>query len=107
MTNSKKNHFHDAKSGSAITVSLHLNARVNKVEKVLPDGTLQIGLVNSNEDPDVDTDLIKFLSILFEVPTTHFEIISGKNTNHKLISIIGVSVDQVQQIVGRVAKIPT
>ncbi|GAP10898.1 uncharacterized conserved protein [Bellilinea caldifistulae] len=107
MTNSKNNRFHDAKSGSAITVSLHLNAKVNKVEKVLPDGTLQIGLVNPKEDPAVDADLIKFLSNLFDVPSNRFEIISGKNTSHKLISIIGVSVDQVQQIIGRLVKIPS
>ncbi|GIV66371.1 MAG: DUF167 family protein [Chloroflexota bacterium] len=107
MPDLKRNRFHDAKSGSAITVSIRLNAKSNKIEKVLPDGTLQIGLVNPKDDSPVDTVLIEFLSELFEIPPQRFEIIGGKNSPNKLISIIGVSVDQVQQIVRRVAKIPS
>ncbi len=107
MANSKKHRFHNAKSGCAITVSLHLNSKDNKIEKVLPDGTLQIGLVNPMSDPEVDTALIKYLSELFNVPIHRFEIIGAKNSTNKLISIIGLSVDQVQQVVGRVVKIPS
>lgn len=107
MANPKKNRFHDAKSGSAITVSLRLNAKANKIEKVLPDGTLQIGMVYPQSDSAVEDALLKYLSELFGVPLDRFEIIGGKNSTSKLISIIGVSVEQVQQIVGRVAKIPS
>ncbi len=107
MVKHKKHLFHDAKSGSAITVSLRLNSKVNKIEKVMPDGTLQIGLVNSKDDPMLDSALMKYLSELFGVPVHRFDIIGGKNSTNKLISIIGVSVDQVQEIVGKVAKIPS
>lgn len=107
MANPKKPRFHDAKAGSAITVSLHLNAKANKIEKVLPDGTLQIGMVNPQGDSTLDAELLRYLSELFGVPLNCFEIIGGKNSTNKLISIIGVSWEQVQQIVGRVAKIPS
>lgn len=107
MANPNKPRFRDAKSGSAITVSLHLNAKANKIEKVLPDGTLQIGIVNPQIDSAVEAALLKYLSELFGVPVDRFEIIGGKNSTNKLISIIGVSVDQVQQIVRRVVKIPS
>lgn len=107
MANPKKIRFHDAKAGSAITVSLRLNAKANKIEKVLPDGTLQLAMVNPPSDSAVDSALLNYLSELFNVPFDRFEIIAGKNSTKKLISIIGVSVDEVQQIVRRVVKIPS
>lgn len=107
MTQSQKPRFHDAKSGSAITVHLHFNAKSNGIQKVLPDGTLQIGLVSSKDDPALDDELLRFLSKLFQVPIERFEIIGGKNSTKRLISIIDVSVEQVQNIIGKVAKIPS
>ncbi|MEW6179711.1 MAG: hypothetical protein AB1522_07280 [Chloroflexota bacterium] len=106
MPSSKKNRFRDAKSGSAITISLRFNTKSSQIEKVLPDGTLQIGLTYSQDDPHVDEGLINFLSATFGVPHNRFEVIGNKTTNKRLVSIIGVSAEQVQAIVGKIVKIP-
>lgn len=107
MPKSEKPRFHDAKWGSAITVHLHFGAASNRIEKVLSDGTLQIGLTIQKGDPEVDDELLRFLSKLFQASLDQFEIIGARNSSNRLVSIIGIGVDQVQKIVSKVANIPS
>jgi uncharacterized protein len=94
--NSKYN-FHHGKSGSAITVRISPRAKQNEISGILSDGTIKIHLIAPPEDGKANAALIKFLAEIFEIPPANIEIIAGFGSKDKLLSIIDLDAELVQE----------
>jgi uncharacterized protein (TIGR00251 family) len=83
--------------GSAITVSLAPRSARNEIVQILEDGTIKIKLTVSPTDSHANAELIKFLAQVLDVPQAKIDIIAGQNGQDKLITIIDMSTEQVQE----------
>jgi uncharacterized protein YggU (UPF0235/DUF167 family) len=90
-------HFHDGKKGAALAVRLSVSGKKSSIKKVLKDGTVTVVLNQSTTDPN--QALIRLLSQALNIPEDHFEIIAGEDSKEKLISILDIKPEEVQQIV--------
>jgi uncharacterized protein YggU (UPF0235/DUF167 family) len=90
-------HFHDGKKGGALAVRVNEGAGQNKIDQVLKDGTL---LVNIKGYPkDLNHELVQFLARELGLEEQRFDIIAGGKGEDKLISILDIEPNQLQEIV--------
>ncbi|MRS02655.1 DUF167 domain-containing protein [bacterium] len=75
------------------TLKIKLIPRSSRNELVgfMEDGTLKIKLSAPPVDGQANQALIKLLADLIKVPVGNINIISGKTSHNKLISITGIS----------------
>src|SRR4051794_13505368 len=90
-----KTKFSDAKQGAAITVKVQPRARKTEVAGVLADGTIKIKVAAAPVDGAANTALIEFLAQILKLPKSQIDIIAGETSEHKLISLIGISPEAV------------
>jgi uncharacterized protein (TIGR00251 family) len=83
------------KNGSVIKVKINPRSPKNEISGVLDDGTIKIKLTAPPVDGKANQSLIKFLSEYFCVDAKSINIISGQTSHTKLISIEGVSSDDI------------
>ncbi len=93
----KKFKLHDGKTGSALTVRVTPRSRRNEVVEVLHDGTVRIRLVSATTEGDANSILVTFLSEILEVPAAHIEVVAGVSGPDKLVTLLDLSADAVQQ----------
>ena len=93
----KKFELHDGKTGSALTIRITPRSRRNEIVEVLNDGTVRIRLVTSNTREEANKSLIKFLAEILEVPPSHIEVVAGMAGPDKLVSVLDMSAETVQQ----------
>ncbi|RMF42408.1 MAG: DUF167 domain-containing protein [Anaerolineae bacterium] len=87
--------LHNGKKGAALTVRVVPGSEKDGIVAVLKDGTLKVGVQAQGEA--VNNALLAFLAELFEVPVTKFEIVAGASGVDKLISVLDVDVQTVQE----------
>jgi uncharacterized protein (TIGR00251 family) len=83
-------------SGAAVTVKVTPNARQDKITGVMADGTLKISLKAKPVEGAANEALVALLAAQLGVPKSQIEIIGGRNSTKKLISIIGLTPAQVE-----------
>jgi uncharacterized protein YggU (UPF0235/DUF167 family) len=93
----RKFHLHDGKHGIALAVRLKSGSAANVIHALLEDGTVEIGLFSKSVDNDGNKELVKFLSSVLDIPTGKIEIIGGQSGNNKLLTIMGIDMDEAQQ----------
>ena len=93
----KKFELHDGKTGSALTVRVTPRSRRNEVVEIMNDGTVRIRLVTSNAGEGANQILIKFLSEILEVPASHLEVVAGIVGPDKLVTVLDMTAETVQQ----------
>lgn len=93
----RKFELHDGQNGSALAVRVMPGASKNHVSKILPDGTIEISLTNRIMDGRSNIALINFLSSIFEIPIMKITIVAGESYRDKLISILDVDAETVQE----------
>ena len=93
----KKSRIHDQKSGAAITVRVNPRAGKNKIIGILEDGTVKISLAAAPIDGEANGELISFLAEVLEIRQNQLEIVSGKTGRNKLIAIIGLDSQTVEE----------
>jgi len=88
----------DASRGAAITVRVVPRANRTEVVGLEEDGTIKIRLVTPpvEGDDDGNEELVAFLAELFEVPAGDIEIVAGLAGRRKLVSVLNISVDEVE-----------
>lgn len=69
----------------------------NEISEILDDGTVKIRLTAPPVDGKANQALIEFLAKTLNVPPSSIEIIAGQTSRDKLISIMSLNSDQVQQ----------
>lgn len=99
-----KAQFSDARQGAAITVKVQLRARKTQVAGLMADGTIKIRVAAPPVDGAANKALIEFLAQTFGLPKSQIDIIAGETSEHKLISLAGISPATVDAIVTRLLK---
>lgn len=90
-------HLHDGKKGAALAVRVTPRARNNEIVEIQQNGTIRIRLTAPPVDNKANLALEKFLSDVLEVPKSHIEIIAGKKGRDKLVTVLDVDPERVQQ----------
>lgn len=89
--------LHDGASGAALNVRVTPRARRNEITGVRSDGTLKIRITAPPVDGKANAALIKFLAGVLGVRKPRVEIVAGHTGLDKIISIIDMSAEEVQQ----------
>jgi hypothetical protein len=90
---SRSFHLHDGKKGAALAVRITPRARRNEIYAILDDGTVKIHLTAPPVEGKANSELIKFLAKVLEVPIKHVEIVAGTGRRDKLISVLDLDAD--------------
>lgn len=93
----RKFNFHDGEKGSALAVRITKGRGKQRIKKILEDGTIVINLSEKTED--INQELIKFLSNKLDITQKQFDIIAGAESNEKLLSILDVDSEEIQELV--------
>ena len=75
---------------TVLKVKLIPRSSRNEVVGFMDDGTLKIKLTAPPVEGQANTAILKYLAGILRVPTGNIEIISGKTSHNKLISINGI-----------------
>src|SRR3989338_3984687 len=89
--------FADGKIGAAITVKVTAHAKQTGVAGVLDDGTIKIHVAAPAEAGRANQTLIEFLASTLGIPGSAVDIVAGLSAERKLISLVGVSPQEVEQ----------
>jgi uncharacterized protein len=92
--------FQSAQAGAAITVKVTPRAKHDGITGVLADGTLKISLRAKPVEGAANEALIALLAHRLDVPKSRIDIIAGSHGDRKLISILGLSAEQVDTRLG-------
>ncbi len=89
----------DARGGAALTVRVVTQAERTEIAGVQDDGVLKIRLMASPAGtPAANQELVDFLAGQLGVPAQNVAVVAGENGREKIVSIEGLSVDQVEAI---------
>lgn len=88
--------FHNSRRGAALSVKIIPDSSANRLVNILEDGTLAIELHASAVDEEVNTALIKFLELICRIPDHQIEIVAGEKGFEKLIAILDVDPELIQ-----------
>lgn len=84
-------------TGAALAVRVVPGASKNEIAAILEDGTLRIRLTAPPLEGRANRALIEFLADVLDVPRSQVDIVAGENSRNKLVSIIGVDPQTVQE----------
>ena len=97
--------MHNGISGSALTIRITPRMAKNEIYGILDDGTVKIRLTAPPVEGKANKELIKFLSKILDVPVSSIEIIAGQTGHDKIVSVLNLDSEQVQQkILVNIAK---
>jgi uncharacterized protein (TIGR00251 family) len=98
MPVNRKFEITDARGGAALTIRVVTQAEKTEVAGVQEDGLLKIRLMASPAgDPSANQELVEFLAMQLGVPVDHLEIVAGAGGREKIVSIEGLTSDQVEE----------
>jgi len=89
--------LHGGKTGAAITVRVTPRTAKNEITGILDDGTIKIRLTAPPVDGKANEGLVSFLAKVLNVPSSNIEIVAGMTGREKLVTIIGLSPEDVQK----------
>ena len=87
----------DAKRGAAFTVRVVTRAQKNEIVGVQENNSLKIRLTASPSEGQANDALIKFLAERLGVPEGNIEIVAGRDSRDKWISVEGISTADVEE----------
>jgi uncharacterized protein len=88
--------MHSGKTGAAITVRVTPRMAKNEITEILNDGTIKIRLTAPPVDGKANEGLIAYLAKVLEISPSNIEIVAGLTGREKLVTIIGLSPEVVQ-----------
>jgi uncharacterized protein (TIGR00251 family) len=94
---SKNHHFHNGKTGAAITVRVTPRSSKNEISGIQDDGTIKVRLTAAPVDGQANAALIRLLADLLQVAPSRVEIIAGQSGRDKLVTVTGMDADNVQK----------
>ena len=93
----RKFKLHDGKYGAALTIRVTPRSRKTEFSGILDDGTLRIRISAPPREGKANKELIKFLSKILKVRKKQIEIVAGEKSLDKIVSVLDLSAEQVQQ----------
>lgn len=101
MPANRKFQITDARGGAALNVRVVTQADRTEIAGVQEDGVLKVRLMASPAGaPAANKELIEFLAARLGVSTDNIEIVAGEGGREKIVSVEGVSVEQVEALIG-------
>jgi hypothetical protein len=89
----------DARGGAALTVRVVTQTERTEIAGLQEDGVLKVRLMASPAgDPAANEELLQYLASQLGVPRNHIEIVAGASGREKIVSIEGMTVQQVEAI---------
>jgi uncharacterized protein (TIGR00251 family) len=95
--------FKDARTGTAISVKVIPRAKKNEVAGLMEDGTIRIRLIAPPVEGAANQALVDFLSQLMGIHRNQIEIVAGLSSERKLISLVGIAPQAVEDIIHQAA----
>jgi uncharacterized protein (TIGR00251 family) len=100
MPANRKFEITDARGCSAINIRVVTQAEKTEMVGIQEDGVLKIRLMASPAgDPSANKELIEFLAARLGVSTDHIEIVAGASGREKIVSVEGVTSEQVEAMI--------
>lgn len=96
----KEHSFTDGVTGSAVTVKVIPRAAKDEITGVQDDGIIKMRVTTQRGDASANPTVIRLLSKQFKVPEDRFEIVAGHSATQKLVSVEGLSVNDIQRLLG-------
>jgi hypothetical protein len=94
----RKFEIRDARGGAAFTVRVVTRAASTEIVGIQEDGSMKIRLMASPAgDPAANQELIAFLAAQLSVKKDKIEIVAGENGRDKLITVEGVTTDDIEE----------
>jgi uncharacterized protein (TIGR00251 family) len=93
----RKFRLHDGQYGAALTIRVTPRARKTEFSGILDDGTVRIRVKAPPVEGKANRELIKFLSKVLKVRRNKIEIVAGEKSLDKIVSVIDLSAEEVQQ----------
>jgi uncharacterized protein (TIGR00251 family) len=93
----RKFRLHDGKQGAALTIRVTPRARKTEFSGIMEDGTVRIRVSAPPVEGKANKALIKFLSKVLKVRKNQIEIVAGEKGLDKIVSILDMSAEQVQE----------
>ncbi|GAP14741.1 uncharacterized conserved protein [Longilinea arvoryzae] len=104
MTESRHFHLHNGQTGAAIAVRVTTRASKNEIQEILDDGTIKIRITSAPVDGQANETLLEYLAKLLDVKVSQLDIVAGQTGRDKLISVIGLDADTVQERIVKQVK---
>lgn len=99
MPANRKFQITDARGGAALNIRVVTQATRTEIAGVQDDGILKIRLIASPAgSPAANKELIEFLALQLGISTDYIEIVAGEAGREKIVSVEGMSVDQVEAL---------
>jgi uncharacterized protein YggU (UPF0235/DUF167 family) len=97
MAEKKAPHLHGGRSGAALAVHVIPRARKNEIAGVSAEGTVKVHLISSQPGGEANLALIELLAEVLGSPKNRIEIVAGHSGKDKLVSILDLDADKVNQ----------
>ncbi len=97
MTEHRKFKLHNGKSGAALAVRVTPRSVRNEIAGVLEDGTVKVRLTAPPVEGQANEALVKFLAGVLDVAPGKIEIVAGEAGRDKLVTVLGVDSDTVNE----------
>ena len=79
-------------------------AKKTELAGLMDDGTLKIRLAAPPVDGAANKALIEFLAETLGIAKSQIDIIAGETSERKLLSLVGISPDEVDAIIGALIR---
>lgn len=89
--------FHDGGKGAALAIRIKSGSKSRRILKVLKDGTVVIGFPGAGYD--ANQELLKFLALELGIAQENLQVIAGHEGKNKLVSVLHLKPEDVQQLV--------
>lgn len=104
MADQPKFKLHSGKRGAALAVRVTPRARKNEISEILEDGTIKIRLTAPPVEGKANQALIEFLSEILDVPARKIEIVAGETGRDKLVTVLDLDADTLNQRIADLLK---
>ncbi len=91
--------FSNARRGAAISVKVIPRARQSALAGVMDDGTLKVRVAAPPVDGAANKALVEFLAETLDLPKNQIDIVAGHTSERKLVSLVGISPEEVDAII--------
>lgn len=99
-----EHHITDAASGTALAVRIEPGAHCDEVATIGADGAVEIRL--AVPEAESDTALVNFLAELLSANPRDIEILVGRDSRKKLVTIMNVNAVEVERLLLEAAAQP-
>ena len=98
MAAAHKFQFGKGVGGAALTVKVTPRASRNELVGLMSDGTVKIRVTAPPVDGAANEAVIALLAEVLSVPKSQIEIAAGQKSTQKLVSIVGLTPEQVDML---------